>query len=193
MSAASTICCSGCESLRRIGSDTTGSSAAGRRFRSRKEPRPRRRRRSFGTVGVVGLPSLIQPCSSAVSWQSGHTSTKSSPFGAKRTARSPIRSVRSQIAHVRCTGCRASCRTGFDCTRRRRAFPGCYGTVHVCFTYRCEMRHHGGLGRRWYDRENVLERLERYQRDLEQELADVSDLITRLRAGEAPQQEAQTV
>jgi len=46
--------------------------------------------------------------------------------------------------------------------------------------------HHRGLGRRWYDRENVLERLENYQRDLEQELADVSDLITRLRAGEQP-------
>ena len=45
-------------------------------------------------------------------------------------------------------------------------------------------RSHRGLGRRWYDRENVLERLESYQRDLEQELADVSDLITRLRAGE---------
>ena len=41
-------------------------------------------------------------------------------------------------------------------------------------------RHHRGLGLRWYDRENVLERLESYQRDLEQELADVSDLITRL-------------
>ena len=41
-----------------------------------------------------------------------------------------------------------------------------------------------GLGRRWYERENVLERLENYQRDLEQELADVSDLITRLHAGE---------
>ena len=52
-------------------------------------------------------------------------------------------------------------------------------------------RHHRGLGRRWYDRENVLERLENYQRDLEQELADVSDLITRLRAGEVPGQ-AQT-
>jgi hypothetical protein len=49
-------------------------------------------------------------------------------------------------------------------------------------------RFHRGLGRRWYDRENVLERLERYQRDLEQELADVSDLITRLRAGEQPAQ-----
>jgi signal transduction histidine kinase len=47
-------------------------------------------------------------------------------------------------------------------------------------------RHHRGLGRRWYDRENVLERLESYQRDLEQELADVSDLITRLRPGEQP-------
>jgi hypothetical protein len=45
-------------------------------------------------------------------------------------------------------------------------------------------RHHRGLGLRWYDRGNVLERLESYQRDLEQELADVSDLITRLRAGE---------
>ena len=47
-------------------------------------------------------------------------------------------------------------------------------------------RHHRALGRRWYDRENVLERLETYQRDLEQELADVSDLIERLKAGEAP-------
>jgi len=45
--------------------------------------------------------------------------------------------------------------------------------------------HHQRLGRRWYDRDNVLERLESYQRDLEQELADVSDLIQRLRAGEA--------
>ena len=40
------------------------------------------------------------------------------------------------------------------------------------------------LGRRWYDRENVLERLEEYRRDLEQELADVSELIRRLQAGE---------
>jgi hypothetical protein len=51
-------------------------------------------------------------------------------------------------------------------------------------------RHRGGpwrgrgLGQRWYDRDNVLERLESYQRDLEQELADVSDLIRRLREGE---------
>jgi hypothetical protein len=49
-------------------------------------------------------------------------------------------------------------------------------------------RHYRGLGRRWYERDNVLERLESYQRDLEQELADVSDLIERLRAGETPGQ-----
>ena len=55
-------------------------------------------------------------------------------------------------------------------------------------------RQHRSLGLRWYDRENVLERLESYQRDLEQELADVSDLITRLRAGEqSGQPEPQTV
>ncbi len=48
------------------------------------------------------------------------------------------------------------------------------------------MHHHRRrrhLGRRWYERENVLERLETYRRDLEQELADVSDLIRRLREG----------
>jgi hypothetical protein len=45
------------------------------------------------------------------------------------------------------------------------------------------MHHHRRrrrLGSRWYERENVLERLEAYRRDLEQELADVSDIITRL-------------
>jgi hypothetical protein len=43
------------------------------------------------------------------------------------------------------------------------------------------------LGQRWYERDNVLERLEGYQRDLEQELADVSDLIRRLKeSGETP-------
>ena len=59
-------------------------------------------------------------------------------------------------------------------------------------------RHHGRhrgrgfgpLGARWYERENVLERLESYQRDLEQELADVSDLIQRLRAGDEPHADA---
>jgi len=45
-------------------------------------------------------------------------------------------------------------------------------------------RHRGGgsrLGARFYERERVLERLETYQRDLEQELADVSDLLRRLK------------
>jgi hypothetical protein len=45
---------------------------------------------------------------------------------------------------------------------------------------------HRGLGARWYSQENVLERLEEYRRDLEQELADVSDLIRRLEK-DAPQ------
>ena len=43
------------------------------------------------------------------------------------------------------------------------------------------------LGARFYASENVLERLDDYQRDLEQELADVTELIQRLRADEAPQ------
>ena len=48
-----------------------------------------------------------------------------------------------------------------------------------------------GIGHGWYDRERVLERLEEYQRDLEQELADVSDLIKRLRdSGAGETQEA---
>ena len=41
------------------------------------------------------------------------------------------------------------------------------------------------LGARFYASENVLERLDEYQRDLEQELADVTELIKRLRADEA--------
>lgn len=45
------------------------------------------------------------------------------------------------------------------------------------------------LGSRWYERENVLERLEAYRRDLEQELADVSDVIKRLRE-EQPETQA---
>jgi hypothetical protein len=43
------------------------------------------------------------------------------------------------------------------------------------------------LGSRFYASENVLERLTEYQRDLEQELADVTELIKRLREGEFPQ------
>jgi hypothetical protein len=47
-------------------------------------------------------------------------------------------------------------------------------------------RRRSQLGSRFYARENVLERLDSYQRDLEQELADVTELIRRLRADEAP-------
>jgi hypothetical protein len=56
--------------------------------------------------------------------------------------------------------------------------------------HRRGFRRHGfgfghDIGRGWYDRERVLERLEDYQRDLEQELADVSDLIKRLKESES--------
>jgi len=57
--------------------------------------------------------------------------------------------------------------------------------------------HHGHHGhgrlrfrRPFPNRQELLERLERYQRDLEQELADVSDLIQRLQSGERSQQTA---
>ena len=56
--------------------------------------------------------------------------------------------------------------------------------------HRRGFRRHRGLGQGWYDRERVLERLESYQRDLEQELADVSDLIKRLQAGNEQAQTA---
>jgi len=42
------------------------------------------------------------------------------------------------------------------------------------------------VGNRFYEPERVLERLEEYQRDLEQEVADVADVIRRLKT-EAPQ------
>jgi hypothetical protein len=52
---------------------------------------------------------------------------------------------------------------------------------------------HGGRGRLHFrrpfpNRQELLERLESYQRDLEQELADIADLIAHLRDPE-PQQE----
>jgi hypothetical protein len=47
-------------------------------------------------------------------------------------------------------------------------------------------RHGRGFGRRFgrFNRENFLPRLEEYQQDLEQELADVADLIRRLKEGQ---------
>ena len=47
------------------------------------------------------------------------------------------------------------------------------------------------LGTRFYASENVLERLDSYQRDLEQELADVTELIKRLRESDAPQSQTE--
>ena len=54
-------------------------------------------------------------------------------------------------------------------------------------------RRRAPLGARFYATENVLGRLDEYQRDLEQELADVTELIKRIRADEAPQAEPQTI
>jgi hypothetical protein len=48
------------------------------------------------------------------------------------------------------------------------------------------------LGSRFYASDNVLERLDEYQRDLEQELADVVELIRRTCADDKPQTEPQT-
>jgi septation ring formation regulator EzrA len=46
-----------------------------------------------------------------------------------------------------------------------------------------------GFGRRRFpDREEFVSRLEEHQRDLEQELADVSDVLKRLREDESPAQ-----
>ena len=44
--------------------------------------------------------------------------------------------------------------------------------------------HRRGVGNRFYEPERVLERLEEYQRDLEQEIADVADLISKLKKNE---------
>jgi hypothetical protein len=55
-------------------------------------------------------------------------------------------------------------------------------------------RHGHGRGRIHFrgpfpNRQELLERLESYQRDLEQELADIADVIAHLRdPGDAPQQ-----
>ena len=55
-------------------------------------------------------------------------------------------------------------------------------------------RRHGRHGfRRFGNREEWPERLEQYQRDLEQELADVADVIKRLREGGPTPQETAMV
>src|SRR6478736_4657562 len=103
-SAASTTSRTGSERRRRIGSSATGDSETeSLRASNRLERLSRRRGRSVETVGVVGLPSFSQPYSCAMSWQSGHTSTKFSPSGVKRVDRSPISRVRSHTAQLRAT------------------------------------------------------------------------------------------
>ena len=57
----------------------------------------------------------------------------------------------------------------------------------MCGSHHEHRRHHG-FGR-FGNREQWLSRLEDYQRDLEQELADVADMIRRLKE-DAPQQTA---
>jgi hypothetical protein len=59
-------------------------------------------------------------------------------------------------------------------------------------------RHHGGERGRIHfrgpfpNRQDLLERLENYRRDLEQELADVSDVIEHLRDRDAAQASQQS-
>lgn len=53
----------------------------------------------------------------------------------------------------------------------------------------CGHRHQRGLGRRGHrfpDREEWIRRLEERQRDLEQEIADLADVIKHLKSGETP-------
>jgi hypothetical protein len=54
----------------------------------------------------------------------------------------------------------------------------------------CGHRHHrhgfGRRGRRFPNREEWIQRLEERQRDLEQEIADLADVIKHLKSGETP-------
>jgi hypothetical protein len=59
----------------------------------------------------------------------------------------------------------------------------------------CRTQRHGHRGRwhrRFGDRSAWLSRLEEYQRDLEQELADVADLVRRLKEEAPPEGPPQT-
>src|SRR4051794_11261889 len=151
-SAASRSATSSSERRRRIGSDgvTAASAVARRRPRSSGSPR-RRRRRSWPITGVVGVPSLSQPCSRAISWQSGQTSTSSAPSsGAKRTARSPMRRVRSQIAHVRTTPTLVTRMAPTIAPACRASLRRANVILHVCFTPAACVRH-GPRSRRRHD------------------------------------------
>ena len=106
-SAASTIASSGSDSRRRIGSRRDR--RLGRwtpRLEDRAEAAPAAAPRS-GIVGVVGLPSLSQPYSTACSWQSGHTSTKLDARSA-RTG-SPAHPSAACARRSRTSGLRSCC------------------------------------------------------------------------------------
>lgn len=60
----------------------------------------------------------------------------------------------------------------------------------MCHGHRGHGRRRGRFGFQGMNREEWLRRLEEYQRDLEQELADVTDILKRLREERA---EPQTV
>jgi hypothetical protein len=54
----------------------------------------------------------------------------------------------------------------------------------------CGRRHHRGFGRRGHrfpNREEWIRRLEERQRDLEQEVADLADVIRHLKSSETPE------
>jgi hypothetical protein len=51
----------------------------------------------------------------------------------------------------------------------------------------CGHRHHRRGRRRFPNREEWIRRLEERQRDLEQEVADLADVIKHLKAGQTPE------
>jgi hypothetical protein len=51
----------------------------------------------------------------------------------------------------------------------------------------CGHRHHHRGRRRFPNREEWIRRLEERQRDLEQEIADLADVIKHLKAGQTPE------
>src|SRR3990170_1700935 len=101
-SAASTSAASASDRRRSTGSGTTGF-ASPLPTPSSCAHRGRFLRACGESAGDIGPPSRTQPYSSADSWQSGQTSTKSTPSGENRNAYSPCSNVRSQTAHARRT------------------------------------------------------------------------------------------
>src|SRR5918995_3311977 len=110
--------------------------------------------------------------------------------GARQERMGRIRSRPGQ-AHVRAhrrrpRGARSVGRVAGRDPRPDRPVPRTTSGREVTMHPRRSQRRRPPLGARFYATDNVLERLDEYQRDLEQELADVTELIKRLREGEAP-------